>query len=236
MVTSEPSCISRLPSPSRTITLRSGCARARPSPSAEAVPMQPMLSTWSSAAWPASCQASTVCIVATLSAPFRAAASAAIASSRRIPLSRSRVHGSAARPGALYPAETPRRSGALARRRPEQDHRWPALLLGALVSFGETRQVLGALDWIAGHAPGGQRWLDHPHGPHGALGAGPRDVAGKLPHEQERGHTRVEGDRLERVQRGEQAVVLDQQHRPLAADVQAGVDRDRLVLLADRRQ
>ena len=47
IVTSEPSCISRLPSPSTMITLRSGRARAMPSAMVEALPMQPTMSRWS---------------------------------------------------------------------------------------------------------------------------------------------------------------------------------------------
>src|SRR5687768_2399667 len=41
MVASEPSCISSEPSPSNTITRRSGRASARPRPSDEAPPMKP---------------------------------------------------------------------------------------------------------------------------------------------------------------------------------------------------
>src|SRR5207247_2512100 len=45
MVGSEPSCMQREPSPSRTITRRSGQPRARPSPSVDAPPMKPTQET-----------------------------------------------------------------------------------------------------------------------------------------------------------------------------------------------
>ena len=93
----------------------------------------------------------------------------------------------------------------------------------------DVMQVLRCFEAEVRHAPRVQRGLQQAHHAQRIVFNFHIDLARELADQHEGRHFRVERYRLERVDAGQQAVVLYQQHGPVAGDVKAGIDAHGLI-------
>ena len=106
----------------------------------------------------------------------------------------------------------------------------PLVVLRDVPQAAQAGRILRRVDPGEGDAPGGERGLQQADRAQPVLLDRQGGIAPVLPDHEEGRHLGVERDRLQRIDHGEQAVVLDHHGRAPAGHVQAGIDADGLVL------